>query len=108
MIVKLKSQNHEYPDLLEGQPYSVIGIEANDYRLLNDSGKPYLYPADIFNVIDSHEPLDWVTETGDDGERYSYPELLNDVGFFEDFFDHKNDQIKIFRHVVNQRLFEAA
>jgi hypothetical protein len=34
--------------LTMGQQYSVIGIEADDYRLLNDAGRPYLYPAGAF------------------------------------------------------------
>ncbi len=108
MIVKLKSKNPNYADLSEDQPYFVIGIEADDYRLLNDAGKPYLYPPELFDVIDSHEPTDWITEIGEDGERYSYPKPLNNVGFFEDYFDHKHDQTSIFWHVVNQRLTEAA
>jgi len=73
MIVKLKSNILGYPDLSEDQPYFVIGIEADDYRILNDDGKPYLYPPEVFEVIDSRHPPDWVTELGDDGEQYSYP-----------------------------------
>ncbi len=108
MIVKLKSKNPDYPDLSEDQPYFVIGIEADDYRILNDAGKPYLYSPDLFDVMDLREPSDWITEIGEDGERYSYPEPLNAVGFFEDFFDQKHEQISIFWHVVNQRLSDAA
>ena len=108
MIVKLKSKNPSYADLSEDQPYFVIGIESDDYRILNDAGKPYLYPPELFNVLDSSEPKDWVTEIGEDGERYSYPKPLNKVGFFEDFFDHKYEQMSIFWHVVNQRLTDAA
>jgi len=108
MIVKLKSNNPSYADLSEDQPYFVIGIEADDYRILNDAGKQYLYPPELFDVLDSSEPKDWVTDIGDDGERYSYPKPLNENGFFEDFFDHKCEQISIFWHVVNQRLSDAA
>lgn len=108
MIVKLKQKNLDYPDLSENQPYFVIGIEADDYRVLNDAGKPYLYPPDLFDVIDSREPSDWVTEIGEEGERYAYPEPLNKVGFFEDFFDQKPKQTSIFWHVVNRRLSDAA
>ena len=36
MIVKLKEKNPDYPDLTPDQPYFVIGIEADDYRMLND------------------------------------------------------------------------
>ena len=79
MIVKLKSKNPGYPELSDDQPYFVIGIEADDYRILNDAGKPYLYPPEIFEVIDSRHPSDWVTEFGDDGERYSYPAPLNEA-----------------------------
>jgi hypothetical protein len=85
MIVKLKAQNQEYPDLNPDQPYFVIGIEADDYRILNNYGKPYLYSSHLFEVIDPGEPNTWITEYGDDGERYSYPPMLNETGFFEDF-----------------------
>ncbi len=108
MIIKLKAKNSECTDLSEGQSYSVIGIEANDYRILNDAGLPYLYSAVFFEVIDFYEPQDWITEIGDEGERYSYPEPLNQVGFFEDFFDHKHEQRSIFWQVVNLRIAQAA
>ena len=108
MIVKLKEENSDYPDLTPDQPYFVIGIEADDYRILNDYGKPYLYPPQLFEVIDSHEPSIWITEYGDDDERYSYPAVLNEVGFFEDFFDGKDEALSGFWHVVNKHLSEAA
>ena len=108
MIVKLKSINSGYPDLSAEQLYFVIGIEADDYRILNDNGKPYLYSSNLFEMIDSHEPQDWVIEVGENGEHYAYPALLNQVGFFEDFFDQKNEQMSIFWHVVNQMLSDAA
>ena len=108
MIVKLKEENPDYPDLTPNRPYFVIGIEADDYRILNDYGKPYLYCSQLFKVIDSNEPAIWITEYGDDGERYSYPPALNDVGFFEDYFDGKNKTLSQFWHVVNKRLSEAA
>ncbi len=108
MIVQIKSKDPDYPDLSEGQPYFVIGIEADHYRILNNEGKPYLYPPEIFNVLDSDEPVDWVTEIGEDGERYSYPEPLNEIGFFEDFFDHKVERISTFWNTVNRRLSTAA
>ena len=38
MIVKLKLKNPSYPDLSEDQPYFVIGIEADDYRILKMLG----------------------------------------------------------------------
>jgi hypothetical protein len=58
--------------------------------------------------MDSQYPLDWVTEFGDEGEQYSYPAPLNEVGFFEDFFEQKNEQTSIFWHIVNRKLSKAA
>lgn len=108
MIVKLKSKSSDYSDLSENQTYFVIGIEADDYRILNDAGKPYLYPPEIFDIVDSQYPSDWVTEFGQDGEQYSYPPPLNKIGFFEDFFEQKQEQTSIFWRVVNRTLVKAA
>jgi len=104
MIVKLKKKSASYPDLTFGQPYVVIGIEADDLRILNDAGRPFLYRHDLFSLVDAQEPVDWLTEFGEDGERYSYPPPLNKIGFFEDFFDEKAKAVATFWRVVNQRL----
>jgi hypothetical protein len=108
MIVKLRRKHARYPDLTPGQWYVVIGIEADDLRILNDQGRPYLYPSRLFDVVDSCEPDDWVTEFGEGGERYAYPPPLNGCGFFEDFFDAKREAVTTFWRVVNQRLVTAA
>ena len=104
MIIKLRKKNGRYLDLTFGQSYIVIGIEADELRILNDAGRPFLYPGILFSVIDAQERVDWVTEFGDDGERYSYPPPLNKSGFFEDFFDQKAKAVATFWRVVNQRL----
>ncbi len=107
MIVKLRRKNSRYPDLTPNRQYVVIGIEADDLRILNDQGRPYLYPSRLFRVVDPHEPEDWITEFGDDDERYAYPPPLNDCGFFEDFFDDKKRVVATFWQVVNQNLAAA-
>jgi hypothetical protein len=104
MTVLLPRRNPRYRDLTPGQPYVVIGIEGNDFRILNDAGRPYLYPPRQFQVLDPREPVDWITGYGADGERYTYPALLNDPGFFEDFFDDRPKAVKTFWLVLNQRL----
>ena len=107
MIVKLKKRTARYRDLTFSQPYLVIGIEADEFRILNDAGLPYLYPPGLFTIVDAREPNDWITEFGDDGERYSYPRPLNKVGFFEDFFEQKAKAVTTFWRVVNHRLAAA-
>lgn len=90
----------KYKDLTPGNVYFVIGIEANDFRIMNDEGLPYLYPRSLFLFVDSQEPDDWETEYGKDGERYSYPKELNKVGFFEDYFDGNRTAIATLRHYL--------
>ena len=107
MIVKLRRKNARYPDLTAGLAYVVIGIEADDYRILNDQGRPFLYPSRLFKIVDSSKPHDWVTEHGAEGESYAYPQPLNAVGFFEDFFDAKPKAVVTFWRIVNQRLVSA-
>ncbi len=108
MIVKLRMFNGEYQDLTTGQGYVVIGIEADDLRILNDQGRPFLYPAELFDVVDANVPEDWSIEFGQDGERYSYPPSLNRIGFFEDFFENKREAVTTFWQIVNQRLAAVA
>ena len=107
MIVQLQRKSTRYAELTPPQHYAVIGIEADDFRLLNDRGQPYLYPHQLFKVVDPHEPDDWITEYGEDGERYAYPPPLHACGFFEDFFDAKPETVATFWQVVNQRLATA-
>jgi len=104
MIVRLQQPDEAYPDLTFGQRYVLIGIEADDFRLLNDRGRPYLYPHRLFEIVDAEKPSDWITETGEDGELYAYPPLFNAVGFFEDFFDGVESAVSTFWRVVNQWL----
>jgi hypothetical protein len=106
MIVKLQRKNSRYSDLTPNRQYVVIGIEADDFRILNDQGRPYLYPSRLFKIVDPHEPEGWITELGDDNERCAYPPPLNGPGFFEDFFDNKK-AVATFRQVVNQNLAAA-
>lgn len=107
MIVRLKRQNARYRDLSTRQSYMVIGIEADDFRVLNDAERPFLYPSRLFTVVDRREPVDWVTAFGTDGERYAYPPALNGSAFFEDFFDDKPKAVSTFWRAVNYRLAAA-
>jgi hypothetical protein len=104
MIVRLRRKNKRFQDLTPGQQYPVIGVEADDFRVLNDKGRPYLYPCHLFEVVDPQDPADWLTEYGKDGERYAYPRPLNQAGFLEDFFDGKPEAVATFWRVVNHRL----
>jgi hypothetical protein len=70
-----------------GREYEVIGIEANDFRLINNMCEPILYDACCFEITDSTEPEFWKSCFGDQGERYAYPPDWNARGYFEDWHD---------------------
>jgi len=107
MVVRLKKKQRGCSRLTLDHFYYVFGIDCDDYRILNDSGDPCLYPPKAFEVVDPHEPVDWVTKYGDEGERYSYPPELDGVGFFEDYHDKREDAVATFWHAVNKRLSGA-
>ena len=104
MVVELSESDTRFPDLTPGQPYAVLGIEADDLRILNDQGRPYLYPPEILNVVDAREPSDWVSEIGEDNERYAYPVALSGPRFFEDYFEGRPDVVATFWQAMNRRL----
>ena len=108
MIVELQRRHTRYRDLTPDRPYVVIGIEANDLRILNDHGRPFLYPAKVFKVVDQREPEDWISEVGEQGERYAYPPPFNGVGFFEDFFEGNRRAVRTFWRAMNEQLASAA
>jgi len=76
-----------------GREYEVLGIEADDYRILNDpdtwpyGNDPVLFEPECFEITDPTFPDFWVCSTGSDGEQYCYPPEWNKVGFFEDYHD---------------------
>ena len=87
------TQNYQkYYDLTVGNTYRVLGIEADDIRIMSDIGRPWLYPRSLFEVVDDTLPSDWVTEYGEEGEFYASPSALNSRGFWEGYFEHENDK----------------
>lgn len=39
-------------DLEKGKVYTVVSIERNCYRIIDESGEDYLYHKDIFEIIE--------------------------------------------------------
>lgn len=103
MKIQLKRKNKSYKDISTDKEYYVIGIEADDFRILSDEGIPYLYPHNLFTIVDESECSDWQTEYDADGARYSYSPELGSVGFFEDYFDGNEEAVKIFNEYLKKR-----
>lgn len=91
MRVVLRSSNspdgRRFWSLTVGREYEVLGIEADDLRLLDDLGEPILFDAVCFELVDPVEPAFWVSAHGEAGERYAYPPDWGAPGFFEVWHD---------------------
>lgn len=74
-------------DMAVGKKYRVIAIECGDYRLMGESGRPYLYPPNAFEVVDDTWDDDWIEEDESDGDVSIGPPVLLAPGLFEDYFD---------------------
>lgn len=103
MKIKRNSSKNKDHSLTSGRLYDVIGIEADDYRIQDDRGHPYLYSPALFTIVDAHEPADWVIEIGEDGETYAYPPELNTPGFFEDYFNDNAGAILVLQRYLRKR-----
>jgi hypothetical protein len=86
--------------LTVGREYEVIGIEADNFRLMDDCGEPVLFDPICFEATDFQEPSFWINEFGEDGERYAYPPGWGVPGFFEAW----HDQVEIIQSMFNAQL----
>jgi hypothetical protein len=89
--------------LTPGRVYEVIGIEADDLRIVDDDNEPVLIPSNLLDVVDATEPEDWVTEYGDERERYAYPAEIGEPGFFEDWHDGVPEAVRRFQEFLRRR-----
>lgn len=105
MKIKLSieaSANHAEKSLTPGNVYRVIGIEADNFRLMNDYGEAALYPTNLFNIVDDRRPGNWVTSYGEEGEQYAYPAEMSRPGFFEDVWDGDYRAFRTVRFYLQQ------
>jgi len=100
MKVTLKKSLKKH-SLSFGKVYHVIGIEADNYRIIDDDGEPYLFPSRYFYIVDRKRPEEWIITYGEDNEKYAYPKEMNEPGFFEDYFDNDEKTKKIFWNYIN-------
>ena len=106
MKVKSKSNIHtndidglENEDITIGEIYSVIGIEGDYFRIVNDVKEPILYPKILFDIIDPNIPADWL-KTEYDGEIFVEPPETSKPGLYETYFDGDQDSIKIYKKML--------
>jgi hypothetical protein len=107
MRVRTKPEIHDHvldefdnQNLEPNKIYDVIGVSADDYRVINERGEPILYPHYLFEVIDSSIPESWAKKYFDPDEFYIDPVELSKPGFYEDYFDGKPEARRIFENFL--------
>lgn len=49
-----QSRPGEIVSLTAGNVYEVLGVEQGWYRIVDDTGEDYLYPPDLFDVVEGN------------------------------------------------------
>jgi len=80
-------EREQYKDLTPDNTYRVIGLEADDFRIMSDEGAPYCFPMEMFTVVDAHWPKDWVENISTGGLRWVTSQTLAEPDFFDRVFD---------------------
>jgi len=79
-------QRNQYMDLTPNNVYRVILLTNDEVVVMSDEGAPYSFPLDMFTVIDTQWPEDWI-EITNDGEYRVTSKLFAEPDFFERVFD---------------------
>jgi hypothetical protein len=86
----------EHRGLSAGAVYDVIGLDNENFRLIDDNDRPFRFPKALFEIVDPSVPADWVTRTYDDDEYHVDPPECAERGFYEDYFDGIESAVKRF------------
>lgn len=78
MIIKYNQPNNKIlADLTRGKEYHVISVELGWYRIHDDSGVDYLYPPELFEIIDDSDRASITTHKTPKKIDRSYYETLD-------------------------------
>jgi hypothetical protein len=74
------------------EEYYVIGVDQEDFRVIDDRGEPVLYPKALFDVLDPKLSSGWQPTEGTKGEFNLQPVRTSRPGFYEDYFCSDGDR----------------
>jgi hypothetical protein len=94
--------------LTPGAEYLVVGLCDEYFRVVDDLGDPMLYPRQLFEILDSTIPSDWVCDRDEDGYTYIDPPECARPGFYEDVADRRSAALATFARVLERLRREVA
>ena len=101
-IKNLPGDESCHPNLSPKCVYSVIGIDFDSYRVVNDDNEPVLYPKSMFDIVEADYPSTWIKSVFDDGEYYIEPPEFSEIGFFEDYFDGVKEAVSVYNYYLDK------
>ena len=102
MQVRPNDDALQFNHLSPAKEYDVIGLNHDNFRVVDDKGEPVLFSRNIFDIVDNTIPLDWIWDRFSDDEYYASPPELHGPGFFEDFFDGKDEAFQRFQSYLKR------
>ena len=100
VIYKRKPADGTIPRLIFGREYLVVGLDDENYRVVDEDSEPILYARECFDVTDASIPPDWVRDEGRAGDYYIDPPECAKRGFYEAYFDDKPEAVATFNRVL--------
>ena len=88
--------------LIPGEEYTVLGLDEENFRVFDCQGDPVLFPRSEFEILEDGVPEDWIWDRYGEAEFYADPPGLNIPGFYEDYFDHKEEAVRMFAEYVER------
>lgn len=89
-----------------GKAYLVMGIallRESDliYYLVDEGGRPNLFPKSIFEIIDNTIPINWFIKLDENPFFNSYAilgfyELCNEANYYENLIDREENAMRIY------------
>lgn len=96
MRIKAIGPLKEHFALTEGRVYPVIGLTADSFRVIDDEGRPILYPKECFDLVDESVPADWKWKVYSEVEYYADPPELAGNDFYPALFREEEEAVRIF------------
>lgn len=94
------SEGSCHPGISPGVVYAVVGIDQDNYRVINDRKEPVLYQKFLFRVVDDGIPQHWVRRDYEDGEYYIDPPEFSALNFYEKYFDREPGAVTTFNRYL--------
>jgi hypothetical protein len=102
MRVRPNKDSRSFRHLSKEKEYYVIGLDHESFRVVDDKGDPVLFPRNVFDIVDESVPQDWIWDWFSEDEFYASPPELHAPGFYEDFFERKEEAVRQFESYLQR------